>query len=184
MHNAPPTLSTLLASDTIAARVEELGREISNDYEGSDLLLIGALRGAYVFLADLARAIETPVTIDFVGAKSYVGTESSGAPELTRELLAPARGKDVLLVEDILDTGRTADMLLNYIREFDPASVDMVTLLDKPSRRLPEYPFEPRYSGFTIDDQFVVGYGLDYEERYRNLRDIAILQLPDDQAPQ
>lgn len=162
-------LRPLLSAERIAGRVKEIGSNIERDHSGDrPLWLIGALKGAAFFLADLARAVDRDVRIDFIQASSYgSGTESSGNVRIVRDLDHDIAGCDVILVEDIVDSGRTANVLLRLLRERRPASLRLATLLDKPSRRVE--PVEIDYRGFEIDNQFVVGYGLDAAERYRNL---------------
>jgi hypoxanthine phosphoribosyltransferase len=159
----------------IQRRVAELGAQIQRDHEGKDLVLIGVLKGAFVFVADLARAIDLPLSIDFVGLSSYgEATESSGVVKITSDLTRPIEGKHVVVVEDIIDTGLTMRYLLDNLSTRHPASVRICTLLHKPSRVRTLIPIE--YLGFTIPDLFVVGYGLDEGERYRNLPFIGILK--------
>lgn len=166
----------LLTEDEIRLRVEALGQEISRDYSGKDLVLVGILKGAFVFLSDLVRHIEIPITIDFVAISSYgQSTKSSGIVKLVKDLDESVENKHVLLVEDIVDTGWT--LRLSYIVENlyarKAASVRICTLLDKPSRRKVEVPLD--YIGFEVPDRFVVGYGLDFRGYYRNLPYIGVL---------
>jgi hypoxanthine phosphoribosyltransferase len=172
-------MERLIPADRIRRRVEELGRRIAADYPARDgdspLHLIGVLKGAAVFLSDLARAIERDVSFDFLGVASYgAQTQSSGEIRLTKDLDEDIAGRDVLLVEDIVDTGLTVEWLLSHLRSRGPRSLRVATLLDKPSRRI--QPVELAYLGFEIPDEFVVGYGLDYAQRYRNLADICVLR--------
>ena len=166
----------LLTEEAIAARVRELGARISADYTGRRLTLVSVLKGSLPFMADLMRAIEIPVRIDLMEVSSYGGaaTESSGLVRILKDLSASIAGEDVLIVEDIIDTGLTLNYLIRYLRGKAPASLHICTLLDKPARRLVEIPVD--YRGFTIPDQFVVGYGLDYGELYRNLRYVGVLR--------
>src|SRR6478752_3634132 len=166
----------LLSEGQIAAKVAELGREISEAYAGSELTLVSVLKGSLPFMADLMRAITIPVRIDLMEVSSYGGTstESSGLVRILKDLSASIEGEEVLIVEDIIDTGLTLNYLLRYLRGKGPASLRICTLLDKPARRLVEIPVD--YTGFTIPDQFVVGYGLDYGELYRNLRYVGVLK--------
>lgn len=165
----------LYTQEQIAGRVAELGRQIGADYADRPPLLIGTLKGSFFFLADLARALELPVTLDFVSVSSYgSGACSSGAVLLRKDLDEPPKGRDVLVVEDIVDSGRTLSYLAERLKEEGAASVAVCTLLDKPSGRA--VPFEADYVGFTIPGGFVVGYGMDYDERYRNLPFIGILR--------
>jgi hypoxanthine phosphoribosyltransferase len=154
--------------------VRELGAEIDADYDGP-IHLIGILKGAIMFHADLARAITRPVRIDFIGISSYGrGKTSSGEVRLTRDLDTSIEGMDVLIVEDIVDSGVTLSYLTQVLRQRKPKSVSIATLLDKPDRRM--RPVEAKYVGFRIPDEFVVGYGLDFAEEYRNLADICVLE--------
>lgn len=166
----------LLTEDQIAARVAELGRRIASDYAGRRVTLVSVLKGSLPFMADLMRAIDLPLRIDLMEVSSYGGTatESSGLVRIIKDLSASIAGEDVLLVEDIIDTGLTLNYLLRYLRGKNPASLRICTLLDKPARRLVEIPVD--YTGFTIPDRFVVGYGLDYGELYRNLRFVGVLR--------
>ena len=166
----------LLTEEQIAARVAELGRKISADYAGRNLTLVSVLKGSLPFMADLMRQITLPLRIDLMEVSSYGGTatESSGLVRIIKDLSASISGEDVLLVEDIIDTGLTLNYLVRYLRGKNPASLKICTLLDKPARRLVEIPVD--YQGFEIPDQFVVGYGLDYAERYRNLRFVGVLR--------
>lgn len=166
----------LLTEEQIAAKVAELGRRITADYAGRRLTLVSVLKGSLPFMADLMRAIELPVRIDLMEVSSYGGTatESSGLVRIIKDLSASIADEDVLLVEDIIDTGLTLNYLLRYLRGKSPATLRICTLLDKPARRLVEIPVD--YVGFTIPDQFVVGYGLDYGELYRNLRFVGVLR--------
>lgn len=164
-------LKLLLNRDQIRRRVKQLAAEISRDYRGREILLICVLKGAFVFLSDLMRHIDSPVQVDFVGLASY-GSEmaSSGRVRVTRENTIPVEGKDVIIVEDIVDTGRTLKFLANELRSRRPRSLKICCLLDKKARRQVE--FEADYVGFDIEDLFVVGYGLDVNEQFRNLSDI------------
>ena len=172
----------LLSEDEIRAKVAELGRTISEDYAGRELTLVSVLKGSLPFMADLMRAISVPVRIDLMEVSSYGGTatESSGLVRILKDLSASIDGQDVLIVEDIIDTGLTLNYLVRYLRGKNPASLRICTLLDKPARRLVDIPVD--YVGFEIPDQFVVGYGLDFAERYRNLPCIGVLK-PDLQNP-
>jgi hypoxanthine phosphoribosyltransferase len=167
----------LLTEDQIADKVRELGGLITRDYAGSDraLVLVSVLKGSLPFMADLMRAIELPLRIDLMEVSSYGGinTESSGLVRIIKDLSASIDGLDVLLVEDIIDTGLTLNYLLRYLRGKNPRSLRICALLDKPARRLVDIQID--YRGFEIPDQFVVGYGLDYGEVYRNLRFVGVL---------
>jgi hypoxanthine phosphoribosyltransferase len=166
----------LLSEADIAAKVAELGRRISEDYAGRNLTLVSVLKGSLPFMADLMRQIALPLRIDLMEVSSYGGTatESSGLVRIMKDLSASIADEDVLLVEDIIDTGLTLNYLVRYLRGKSPASLKICTLLDKPARRLVDIPVD--YVGFEIPDQFVVGYGLDYSERYRNLRFVGVLR--------
>ncbi len=166
----------LLSEDEIRAKVLELGHQISDDYAGRQLTLVSVLKGSLPFMADLMRSITIPVRIDLMEVSSYGGitTESSGLVRILKDLSSSIERSDVLLVEDIIDTGLTLNYLLRYLRGKNPASLRICTLLDKPARRLVEIPVD--YIGFTIPDRFVVGYGLDYGELYRNLRFVGVLR--------
>jgi len=167
-------LPILFSRDQIQARVSEMGRQIRQDLCGEPAVLIGVLKGAAIFLADLARSIEVDCTFDFVSASSYQsGTRSSGAVQLIKDLDEPIEGKNILVIEDILDTGVTLNFLYSHFERHKPRSIRIAALLDKPSRRI--QPIQADYVGFQIPNEFVVGYGMDYAERYRNLPDIRIL---------
>ncbi|MBZ5591726.1 MAG: hypoxanthine phosphoribosyltransferase [Acidobacteriia bacterium] len=171
------SLRTLFSEEKIQKRIREMGTQIDADYPGGTLHLVCILKGACFFMADLARSIERDVVVDFMGISSYGrGKTTSGAVKLTKDLDTAIEGADVLLVEDIVDTGVTITYLVNVLEQRKPKSIRIATLLDKPSRRL--RPVKVAYVGFEIPDEFVVGYGLDYAERYRNLRDVCVLQGP------
>ena len=165
----------LFSEEELKNRVAELAAMIQQDYEGKEIMLIGVLRGSFVFMADLCRAIDLPCTLDFMSVSSYgKGTTSNGQVQITRDLSSDITGKHIIVVEDILDSGNTLSYLLKLLEQRNPASIRLCTLLDKPERRVK--PVEVHYSGFTIPDAFVVGYGLDYAEKYRNLPYIGILK--------
>ena len=166
----------LLTEEQIQQRVAELGAAISNDLAGRQLTLVSVLKGSLPFMADLMRAISLPLRIDLMEVSSYGGatTESSGLVRILKDLSSSIEGEDVMIVEDIIDTGLTLNYLLRYLRGKNPRSIRICTLLDKPARRLVDIPVD--YIGFTIPDQFVVGYGLDYQEFYRNLRFVGVLR--------
>jgi hypoxanthine phosphoribosyltransferase len=166
----------LITSEQIQAKVAELGATLSRDYAGRDLILVSVLKGALPFMADLMRSIHIPVSIDLMEVSSYGGatTETSGLVRILKDLSSSIEDKDVLIVEDIIDTGLTLNYLLRYLRGKNPRSLRICALLDKPARRLVDIPID--YLGFTIPDQFVVGYGLDYGELYRNLPFIGVLR--------
>ena len=164
----------LFTKEELKQRVKELGEQISADYQGKEPVLITVLRGSYIFMADLSRAINGPCIIDFMSVSSYgKGTSSSGQVQITKDLSENIAGKDVIVVEDILDSGNTLSYLLEILKARQPASVRLCTLLDKPERRVKD--IQADYCGFTIPDAFVVGYGLDYAEKYRNLPYVGVL---------
>ncbi len=164
----------LYTKEEIAARVKELGAEITRDYQGKNLLLVGILRGAVVFYSDLARSIDLPLKMDFMSVSSYgSGTESSGRVRILKDLDTDIRDTHILIVEDILDSGMTLYNLMQVLGTRQPASVKIAVLLDKPARRTVDVKAD--YAGFTIPDAFVVGYGLDYDQLYRNLDFIGVL---------
>lgn len=167
-------LDVLFDRRQIALRVSELGAEISRDFAGQSILLVGVLKGAAVFLADLARSISVETTFDFIAVSSYgKGQQSSGAVKVLKDVDTPIRDRNVILVEDILDSGLTVAFLRRLLEQHKPKSLRLATCLDKPGRRLE--PIEADYVGFRIANHFVVGYGMDYAERYRNRPDICIL---------
>ena len=167
----------LLDKDRLRDRVAQLGEEISRDYQNRDLVLLGVLKGAIFFIADLMRAITVPVTFDFISISRYQrGSGNSGEVRILKDLEISVEGRDVLLVEDIVDTGLTLTYLLRTLRNRKPASIEVCTLLDRPYLRL--LPMTIRYAGFTIPNDYVVGYGLDFQERYRQLSHICLLYPP------
>ena len=170
-----PSLKVLLSAEQIHNRITELGAAIDRDYpSGEPVYLIAVLKGAFIFMADLARAMKTPARIEFIGISSYgKGKTSSGQVQLTKDLDAPIEGHHVIIVEDILDTGITLNYLTKLMAQRKPKSLRIVALLDKPERR--KSPVKADYVGFTIPDEFVVGYGLDYAEDYRNLKDVCVM---------
>ena len=170
------SIRELYSPEQIAERVMELGSAIARDYDDKELVLVGVLKGSFLFMADLARAVGgTNVMVDFLGLASYGdSTRSSGVVQITADLTRPVEGKHVVVVEDIVDTGLTMDYLLENLRTRHPASVKLCSLLHKPSRTQKQIPID--YLGFTIPDLFVVGYGLDYAQRYRNLPYIGVLE--------
>lgn len=165
----------LFTEEQLHNRVTEIAKQIEKDYAGKEIMLISVLRGSFVFMADLCRAIDLPCTLDFMSVSSYgKGTSSSGQVQITKDLSEDISGRHIIVVEDILDSGNTLSYLLKLLEQRHPASIRLCTLLDKPERRVK--PVEVSYSGFTIPDAFVVGYGLDYAEMYRNLPYIGILK--------
>lgn len=173
MH--PDILKINLTEEDINKRVKELGQQISQDYAGESILVIGILKGAMIFMADLVRHINIPTYLDFMAVSSYgASTQSSGAVRILKDLDKSIEGKHIIIVEDIVDTGLTLNYLLDNLRARGPASIKICTLLSKPDRRKAAVNVD--YNGFFIPDEFVVGYGLDYDERYRNLPYIAVLK--------
>jgi hypoxanthine phosphoribosyltransferase len=165
----------LISMEEVQAKVKDLGAAISRDYAGKEILMIGVLRGAVIFMADLARAIDVPVAIDFMAVSSYgSSTSTSGVVRILKDLDESVEGRHLLIVEDIIDSGLTLNYLLDNLKSRNPASVKLCTLLSKPERRKMDVPVD--YIGFTVPDEFVVGYGLDYAEKYRNLPYIAVLK--------
>lgn len=166
---------TMISAENIAERVRELGAQITKEYADRPLVLVAVLKGSFVFAADLARAIDLPLRIDFLGVRSYgEGTESSGVVQITQDLSKPIDGQDVIIVEDIVDTGLTIAHLMDLFRTRGPHSVKVCSLLHKPARARVEVKVD--YLGFTIEDKFVVGYGLDFAEKHRNLPYIGIVE--------
>ena len=172
-------VSVLIPEDKVEERISQLAEEISRDYAGKTVHLIGILKGSIFFICELAKRITVPVTMDFMSVSSYgAGTKSSGVVKLIKDLDEPINGKDVLIVEDIIDSGRTLSYLLKNLSSRQPASIRLCTMLDKPERR--EVDVEVDYQGFRIPDEFVIGYGLDYDQRYRNLPYIGVLSLTEE----
>ncbi|MGZ4867621.1 MAG: hypoxanthine phosphoribosyltransferase [Candidatus Angelobacter sp.] len=169
----PPNMKVLISHTQIADSVARIGKEITRDFAGQSVTLVGVLKGACLFLSDLARQIELDATFDFIAVRSY-GTkkESAGEVQLIKDVTTPLEGKNVILVEDILDTGLTFSFLQKLLMARKPRTLKFAALLDKPSRR--QMPVQADYVGFQIEDEFVVGYGLDYAERFRNLPDICV----------
>jgi hypoxanthine phosphoribosyltransferase len=165
-------VDVLIPEEDLRARVAAMGAEITRDYVGKPLALIGVLKGSFIFLADLVRAIDLPVMVDFIGITSYQGTRSTGVVQITSDLTRPIEGKHVLLVEDIVDTGLTMRYLLDNLATRKPESVRIAALLEKPARAQVKIPID--YRGFVIGDDFVVGYGLDWDGKLRNLPYVGI----------
>jgi hypoxanthine phosphoribosyltransferase len=173
-----PNLDLLISENQIQSRIKELGTEIARDYAGRNPLLIGVLKGACLFMSDLMRAIDIPLGIEFMAISSYgMSTRTSGEVRILKDLGVPVEGRDILVVEDIVDTGLTLSYLLANLKSRGAATVKLVALLDKVERRERHVPID--YLGFQIPDHFVVGYGLDFAERYRNLPFIAVLKNPE-----
>ena len=165
---------TLISEAALQARVKEVAKDIQRDAGGEPLLLLGVLKGAFLFMADLMRQIEGDVTCDFISVSSYVGTTSSGEVQIRKDVDSPLEGRRVIIVEDIVDTGLTLHYLQGILQNRNPASLKTACLLSKPSRRKTAVPVD--YVGFEIEDKFVVGYGLDFNERYRNLPYIGLVE--------
>ena len=165
----------LLSEETLARRIKEIGAKIDHDYQGKNLMMISILKGSVVFMADLMRAVSIPVKIDFMSVSSYgAGSQSSGQVKIIKDLDIPLQGVDLLIVEDILDSGKTLSYLLDILQSRGPRSIRICTLFDKPERR--EVDVQATYTGAEIPDAFIVGYGLDYDEKYRNLPFVGILK--------
>ena len=176
MHDDIKTV--LVSEEELKAKVAELGAQISKDYEGKSVHLICILKGSVFFVCELAKRITVPVTIDFMQVSSYgAETKSSGVVRLSKDLDEPLQDKNVIIVEDIIDSGRTLSHLVKLLSQRNPKTMTLCTLLDKPSRRVVDV--EVEYTGFTIPDEFVVGYGLDYDQKYRNLPYIGVLEFID-----
>lgn len=168
-------IEVLISEEEVAKRISDLGEQISRDYQGKTVSIVCILKGASFFACELAKRITVPVEIDFMSVSSYgAGTESSGVVKIVKDLDEQVEGKDVLVVEDIIDTGNTLKYLLNLISERNPDSIKLCTLLDKPDRRKAHVDVD--YTGFKIPDEFVVGYGLDYDQKYRNLPFIGVVK--------
>jgi len=171
-------ISVLLSEEEVDARIKAIGEQISKDYEGKQIHMICVLKGGTFFMCELAKRISVPVSLDFMAVSSYGSdTKSSGVVKIVKDLDEAIQGKDVLVVEDIVDSGRTLSYLMEMLRDRKPASLKLCTLLDKPDRRVIEVPVD--YTGFQIPDEFVVGYGLDYDQKYRNLPYIGIISFED-----
>ncbi len=172
-------ITPYITEEELKTRIKELAAQISEDYKGKEVLMVSILKGAVVFLADLMREVDLDVRIDFMVVSSYGdGTESSGVIKIVKDLSVDIAGKDVLIVEDILDSGNTLSKLIDILRARNVNSLKIVSLLDKPSRHTHVVPIE--YTGFTIPDKFVVGYGLDYQEKHRNLPYVGVIEFTED----
>ena len=169
-------LKVLLTEEQIKARIKELGKVLSAEYAGKDPVVVGVLKGVVVFYADMIRELTVPCQMDVLRISSYEGTNSTGKAKVKQELSANVEGRHVLILEDIFDTGNSLDYTYKYLQSKNPASIKSCTLLDKPERRNPAVTLVPDYVGFTIPNAFVVGYGLDYNEHYRNLPYVGILK--------
>lgn len=171
----PQQPKVLYTKEEIAERVARLAQQISTDYQGKCPLLLGILKGSFVFMADLIRLLQIPVEIDFISLSSYGSAKvTSGKVKVVQGLRFPVKGRDVLIIEDIIDTGLTLSFFMDYLRKKKPSSLKICALFDKPSRR--ETPIYIDYLGFTVPDKFLVGYGLDYNERFRHLPDLCVME--------
>ncbi len=169
-------ISVLLSEEEVAAKIRQMGEQISKDYEGKNIHMVCVLKGGTFFMCELAKRITVPVSLDFMAVSSYGGeTTSSGVVKIVKDLDESLEGKDVIVVEDIVDSGRTLSYLMEMLRDRKPASLKLCTLLDKPDRRVIDVPVD--YTGFQIPDEFVVGYGLDYDQKYRNLPYVGIISF-------
>ena len=169
-------IRVLLSEEEVAKRIKEMGEVISSDYEGRPLHLICILKGGVFFTCELAKRISLPLTLDFMSVSSYgAGTVSSGIVKIVKDLDEPSEGKDVLIVEDIIDSGNTLSYLIEVLKQRNPRSIELCTLLDKPERRVKKQ-VTVKYTCFTVPDQFIVGYGLDYDQKYRNLPYIGVIE--------
>ena len=166
----------LITEEQIKARIDELGRELTAEYAGKNPVIVGVLKGVVVFYADMVRQIKVPCQMDFMWLSSYQGTNSTGGMVVKRDVTVDVRDRHVLILEDIYDTGNSLDFTYRHLLSKGPASLKICTLLDKPERRKPGITLKPDYVGFTVPNEFVVGYGLDYNEQYRNLPYVGILK--------
>ena len=174
------TFDLMISSEEIAQKVKEVADKISSDYNGESVIVIGVLTGAFIFTSDLVRALTVPVeTVDFIQVSSYQGDKSTGNFVFKKDISVDISGKNILIVEDIIDTGRTLKKLREMLRMREPKSIKICTAFDKPSRRVND--LTPDYNCFTIPDEFIVGYGLDYDGRYRQFKDVKIVRITDEQ---
>ncbi len=167
-------INVLINKAKLEKRIEEMGKQIQKDYEGKEIVFIGILKGSVIFMTQLAKNIKSSVALDFMDVSSYEGTESTGKIKINKDIRDSIEGKDVIIVEDIIDTGRTLTYVREHLKQKNPNSIKIATMLSKPSRRVME--LEVDYIGFAIEDKFVVGYGLDYNEKYRNLPYIGYIE--------
>lgn len=167
-------INILINKSKLEKRIEELGKQIEKDYEGKEIVFIGILKGSVMFMSELAKNVKSNVVLDFMDVSSYEGTESTGKIKINKDIRDSIEGKDVIIVEDIIDTGRTLTYVLEYLKQKNPNSIKIATMLSKPSRRVMELNVD--YIGFAIEDKFIVGYGLDYNEKYRNLPYIGYIE--------
>lgn len=166
----------LLTEEQIKTRIKELGEELTREYADKDPVIVGVLKGVVIFYADMIREIKVPCQMDFMWISSYAGTESTGRMQVRKDVSADIKGRHVLILEDIFDTGNSLDYTYNHLMSKEPASLKICTLLDKPDRRKPGITLKADYTGFTIPNEFVVGYGLDFNEHYRNLPYVGVLK--------
>ena len=166
----------MFTEEQIQAKVKELAAELSRDYAGKDPIFVGVMKGVVMFFADMVKRIDIPCQIDFMWISSYAGTSSTGKMQVRRDVSADLKGRHVVILEDIFDTGHSLDFTYKHLMEKEPASLKICTLLDKPERRDPAVTLQPDYTGFVIPNEFVVGYGLDFDEYYRNLPYIGVLK--------
>ena len=166
----------LLTEEQVQAKVKELAQQLSKDYAGKDPVFVGVLKGVVIFFADLVRNVEIPCEIDFMSIASYSGTNSTGRTEIRKDLSVDIKGRHVVILEDIFDTGTSLSFTVNHLLNKQPASLAVCTFLDKPERRKPGVTLVPEYVGYTVPNEFVVGYGLDYNEHYRNLPYVGVLK--------
>ena len=166
----------LISEEQLRSRIAELGEELTREYAGKDPIIVGVLKGVVVFYADMVRQIRVPCQMDFMWISSYQGTDSTGQMVVKRDVAGEVKGRHVLILEDIYDTGNSLDFTYRHLLSKGPASLKICTLLDKPERRKPGITLKPDYVGFTVPNEFVVGYGLDYNEQYRNLPYVGILK--------
>ncbi len=166
----------LITEEQLRARIEELGQQLTQDYAGKNPIIVGVLKGVVVFYADMVRKIKVPCQMDFMWLSSYAGSSSTGKIVVKQDVTADVKGRHVLILEDIYDTGNSLDFTCRHLMAKQPASLKICTLLDKPERRKPGITLKPDYVGFTVPNAFVVGYGLDYNEQYRNLPYVGILK--------
>jgi len=174
MHNDIEQI--LLSEEQIKSRIRELGVQLSRDYAGKNPVFVGVLKGVVIFYADMIRAVDVPCEMDFMWISSYSGTQSTGQMQVKKDIGVDIKGRHVVILEDIFDTGHSLDFTYRHLMEKEPASLKICTLLDKPSRRRPEITLQADYVGFEVPNAFVVGYGLDYNEYYRNLPYVGILK--------
>lgn len=167
-------INVLINKAKLEKRIRELARQIEKDYEGKEIVFIGLLKGSVIFMAELAKNVKNSVALDFMDVSSYKGTESTGTININKDIRDSIEGKDVIIVEDIIDTGRTLTYVVEYLKQKNPNSLKIATMLSKPSRRVMELKVD--YIGFAIEDKFVVGYGLDCNEKYRNLPYIGYIE--------